>query len=123
VANVAERRTKEPDATAAPAGNREFATILAKLDAVLAEQHELRRLVHRMTVVVDVLQMPEAAQRLGVSPRTVERLAARCVFTDARSPERRLARVARLFFADELDVYRIEGERGVKRLREALGRN
>jgi hypothetical protein len=95
----------------------------AKLDAVLAEQHELRRLVHRMTVPVDVVLIDEAAKRIGTSRRTLERLTARGVFSDGRAPERRGAGSDRVYFADELEVYKHEGAKGVARLREELGRN
>jgi len=99
-----------------------MAEVLRKLDAVLTEQHELRRLVHRMTVPVDVLSRDQAAKRLGVSLHTLKRLTARAIFTDARSPERRSAGVNRVYYADEIDTYRSEGKKGVERLRKEFGR-
>lgn len=96
--------------------------ILAKLDAVLAEQHELRRLVHKLAVPVNVLDKAAAAARIGVSARTLERVTAAAVFTDARPPERRTAGTSRRYYADELDVYRSDGAAGVRRLRDQLGR-
>jgi hypothetical protein len=111
-----------PQPAAQPAGAADFAAVLAKLDAVIDGQHELRRLVHRMTVVVDVLSSPVAAKRLGVSVRTLERITARGIFTDARAPERRVPGADRVYFADEVQVYITDGERGVERLRKELGR-
>lgn len=112
-------------ATAAPsaAGTGDLTAVLAKLDAVLAEQHELRRLVHRMTVPVEVVSLAEAARRLSCSTKSVKRLHAGRLFTDGRPPEKRVAGADLVFYADEIDAYRADGERGVKRLREQLGRN
>jgi hypothetical protein len=106
-----------------PIGQADNAAILAKLDAVLAEQHSLRLLVHRLTVPVDVLNIEQAAARLAVSVRTMERLTARELFTDARPPGRRVARVPRVYYADELEIYRTEGEPGLREHRERFGRN
>lgn len=92
------------------------------LSAVLAEQHELRRLVHKMTVVVEVLTTEQAAARLGRHVNTLTRLAARRVFTDARPVGRQVMGSPRLYYADELEAYRSGGENGVKRLRKELGR-
>lgn len=119
------KRTHETalEVASKPLGASDMAAILAKLDAVLAEQHELRRLVHRMTVPVDVLSTGEAAKRLGCAGSTMERLAARSIFTDARAPERRVTGCPRIYYADEIDAYRAEGERGVNRIRDELGRN
>lgn len=100
-----------------------LADLAAKLDAVLAEQHELRRLVHRMTVPVSVLTTAQAAERIGRSERVLCTITARGVFTDGRSPQNRVKGAPRLYYADELDVYRSEGEAGVRRLRAALGRD
>lgn len=104
-------------------GTSEFAAILAKLDAVLQEQHELRRMVNRLTLPVEVVNIAEAARRIARSTRTVKSLVARGIFSDGRAPETRVRGADLVFFADEIEVYRIEGERGVKRLREQLGRN
>ncbi len=100
----------------------DLATIASKLDAVLFEQHQLRQLLHRMTVPVNVLSASQASSRLGVSASTLDRITARAVFTDARAPERRVKGAPRTYYADEIDVYRSEGEKGVKRLRVELGR-
>ncbi len=98
------------------------AAILAKLDAVLQEQHELKRLVHKLAAPVDVLHARQAAERIGRSTRTLERMLLSGVFTDGRAPGARTKGSPRLFFTDELDVYRLEGEAGVLRLRVELGR-
>lgn len=124
------RRKRKP-ATAAretttvprPMGAADTAAILAKLDAVLSEQHELRRLVHRITVPVEVCNLREAAKRLCRSTKWVKTLVARGVFTDGRSPDRRVGGADLIFYADEIDIYRTEGERGVNRLRTELGRD
>ncbi len=106
-----------------PIGGADFAMVIAKLDAVLTEQHELRRLVHRITVPVDVVNIAEAAKRLSRCKRTVKALVARGIFTDGRAPENRVRGADLVFFADEIEVYRTEGEKGVKRLRKELGRD
>lgn len=95
----------------------------AKLDAVLSELHELRRLVHRIAVPLETVTLTEAARRLCRSTKTVKRLHARRLFSDGRPPELRVAGADLVFFADEIDAYRLEGEMGVKRVRESLGRN
>ncbi len=100
----------------------DLAMIASKLDAVLLSQHKLQQLVHRMTVPVDVLSLDEAANRLCRSKSTVRLLHVRRVFTDGRAPERRIARSPLIFYADEIEAYRSEGEKGVKRLRVELGR-
>lgn len=94
----------------------------AKLDAVLSELHELRRLVHRIAVPLETVNLAEAARRLCRSTKTVKRLHARRLFSDGRPPELRVAGADLVFFADEIDAYRLEGEMGVKRVREELGR-
>lgn len=109
--------------TGAGAGAADGAAILARLDAILAEQHELRRLVHRMTVVTETINLKEAARRLSRSPDTVKGLAARGIFSDGRAPENRVAGAALVFYADEIEVYRADGRAGVERLRKELGRN
>jgi hypothetical protein len=123
---VARRTDKHSDRTAAtapaPAGGRDFAAVLAKLDIVIAEQHELRRLVHRMTVVTEVVNLKEAARRLSRTTRTVEKLFARNVFSDGRAPDNRVRGANLVFYADEVEVYRAEGVKGVARLRKELGR-
>lgn len=115
------KRAGQPVEPPAILPTRDVAEILAKLDAILTEQHELRRLVHRMTVPVEVCNLTEAARRLSRSTKWVKQLVARQVFTDGRPPGKRVAGADLLFLADELDVYRAEGERGVERLREDLG--
>lgn len=105
-----------------PAGAADNAAILAKLDAILTEQHELRRLVHRMAVVTETITIDEAARRLFRSRRSVENLAARQVFTDGRPPDKRVRGSPLVFYADEIEVYRSDGEAGVARLRKELGR-
>ena len=99
------------------------AAILAKLDAILQEQHAIRQLVRRLTVVTETISTAEAARRLSRSVSTVEQLVARGVFTDGRAPEKRVPGSARVFYADEVEVYRSDGEPGVARLRAELGRN
>lgn len=110
----------------APAGRGDFATVLAKLDAVLdavlAEQHELRRLVHKIAVPIQTVSLTEAAARLCRSTKWLKRVQARAVFTDGRPPDRRVAGADLVFFADEIEVYRLEGEPGVRRLRAEMGR-
>jgi hypothetical protein len=96
--------------------------VLAKLDVVIDGQHELRRLVHRMTVVTETIRIAEVARRLSRSTRTVESLVARRVFTDARPPDNRVQGADLVFYADEIEVYRTDGVRGVERLRKELGR-
>lgn len=93
-----------------------------KLDAVLTELHDLKRLFHRMLLPAEVVPTAEAARRLGCSRRHLVSLTARGVFTDGRPPSGRRPRVPRLYYADELDVYRAEDEAGVRRLRFGLGR-
>lgn len=105
------------------AGVSDNTAILAKLDVLIAEQHELRRLVHKLAVPVDVLLSRDAAKRIGVSLRTLEGLTSTGLFSDARAPERRGRGSPRTYFTDELDVYRTDGEVGVKRLRRELGRD
>lgn len=131
----ARRRANRPDAAEptrgahhdrvapGPAGAADMAKVLAKLDVVIAEQHELRRLVHRLTVVVDVVNIKEAARRLSRCVRTMKLLAARRIFTDGRAPENRVRGADLVFYADEIEVYKLEGAKGVARLREELGRN
>jgi hypothetical protein len=96
--------------------------LAAKLDAVLTELHDVKRVVYRLAVPVDVLTHAQAASRLGRSERTLSTLAARGVFTDGRAPGNRVKGAPRLYYADELDVYRAEGEAGLRHLRETLGR-
>lgn len=114
----------EPQRGSAPAplGAADFATVMAKLDAILAEQHELRRLVHKMTIVTETINLAEAARRLSRSEVTIRRLVARAIFSDGRAPENRKPGADLVFYADEIEIYRSEGEKGVKRLREHLGR-
>lgn len=99
-----------------------MATTEEKLDAVLTELHDLKRLFHRMLLPAEVVPTAEAARRLGCCTKTVNTLAVRGVFTDGRPPGKRVAGNARLYYADEIEVYRAEGEAGVRRLRFGLGR-
>lgn len=120
--------TEEPKAEPAvpptqKLGSNDNAEIHRKLDALLAEQHELRRLMHRMTVPVETLNLRETARRLSRSTKWVRRIQAKQVFTDGRPPELRVAGADLVFYADEIDVYRTDGEKGVARLRRELGRN
>jgi hypothetical protein len=101
--------------TAAPMTAADAAEIKAQL-------HDLRAMVARLCVPVDVLHTAEVARRLGRSVPTVNRLFARGVFSDARPPGTRRPGSDRLTFGDEVAVYLAEGEAGVRRLRESLGR-
>lgn len=100
----------------------QFAAIHAKLDVILAELHEFRRIINRLVLPAEVINVAEAARRLARSAKTLRLLHARRVFTDGRAPECRRAGSPLVFYADEIETYREEGERGVKRLREKLGR-
>ena len=84
--------------------------------------------VHRLEVLIrsklspPVEQMTLAhAARLGFPRRTLSRLVAAGVFTDDRAMRRSGAPVR--LYADELRVYRTDGEEGVMRLRRELGRD
>lgn len=103
-------------------GALDNAAILAKLDVVIAEQHELRRILHRLAVPVETINLAEAAKRLCRSTKWVKRIQVKRVFTDGRPRDRQVAGADLVFFADEIEVYRAEGEKGVKRLRHELGR-
>lgn len=93
-----------------------------QLNAVLAELHAIKRIVHRLAVPVDVLNSAAAAERLSRSVKTIKRLHARGIFTDGRAPGNRKPGADLVFLADEIEVYRAEGEAGVRRLRDELGR-
>jgi hypothetical protein len=97
-------------------------TVESKLDAILSELHDLRAHVYRLALPVDVLTQQQAAARLGKCSRTLHTLATRGVFSDGRAPGNRVKGSPRLYYADEIDVYRAEGEAGVRRLRGEVGR-
>jgi len=100
-----------------------LAAVVSKLDTILAELHEVRRAQSQFIVPVDVLTAAEAARRIGVSERTLRRrYVATGVLSDAREPGRRGTNSPRQFYADEIEVLKAEGEGGVRRLREQLGR-
>lgn len=94
----------------------------ADVAEIKAQLHDLRAMVARLCVPVDVLHTADVARRLGRSEKTVKRLFARGVFTDARPPGKRVAGSDRLTYADEVAAYLAEGEAGVRRVRQELGR-
>lgn len=94
----------------------------ARLDALATQLHRLTAMVARLCVPVDVIHTADVAKLLGRCEGTVKVLFARGVFTDARPPGRRGKGAPRLTYADEVTVYRAEGEAGVRRLRRELGR-
>jgi hypothetical protein len=99
-----------------------LAVIMAKIESLEATVHRLTNAVcNRLEVPADRLTLAEAAKRAGCSARTLEKVAARKVFTDHRRG--RTQGAARLYLADEIDVYAAEGEAAVIRYREQMGRN
>lgn len=76
-----------------------------------------------MSKTLERIDAAEAARRLGVSPRSLDRIQARGVFTVQRDSSGRMAK--RFFFADEIEAYLngnagsdgSDGERAVMALR------
>jgi hypothetical protein len=94
--------------------------LAAKVDALTATVDRLTRVI-QSRLAPPARQLTYAqAERLGFSRRALERAVSRGVFTDDR-PDKSGSRRVRLY-EDELGVYRSDGESGVRRLREELGR-
>lgn len=96
-------------------------TLAEKIDRLTAVVHQLERVVRgRLAPPTEVLDYDGIAAR-GWPRRTVERAAAAGVFSDRRSGKRQGSK--RLFLLDELEAFFVDGESGVRRLREAMGRD
>lgn len=98
--------------------------LAAKVDA-LAELMDAR--LHRLEAYIRSRLAPPARQltlaqaaKLGFPKRTLQRLIAAGVFTDDRGGKR--AGSACKLYEDELKEWRANGEAGVRRLRDELGR-
>jgi hypothetical protein len=106
---------------------------IARLEAAMREVTEQQRQVAdglfrlqqtvqcKVAAPAQVLDIHQAANRIGKSPRTLEKIAAKGVFTDGRPHDKRRGS-KRLFLGDEIDIYRAEGAQGVERLRKELAR-
>lgn len=107
----------------------DLAAVMAKLEELShqqeelsQQQHEMGMMLRKITVPTETINIREAAKRLTRSTKWVHNLHVRQVFTDGRAPELRTRGSALVFYADEIEVYRTEGEKGVARLRRELGR-
>lgn len=107
-------------ATAPPPDS--LAARFARLEeAVEIGLHRLETLIRaKLAPPVRQLRLAEAA-KLGFARRTLQRMVARRVFTDDRAGKRKGSPVK--LYEDELKVFRTDGEKGVLRLREELGRD
>jgi hypothetical protein len=99
-----------------------LAQLMAKLEVIMTLNHQVLRELQRLSTPVDLVDTEEAARRAGVSVRTLVRLTAMQVFTDGRPPEKRGTKAPRRYYADEVNLYRTEGEDGVRRFQEEQGR-
>lgn len=102
--------------------DRETEEIMKRLTIIEGQNHHLLRLVQQLSIPVEVMRCEQAAKCLGVSAKTLKRWAATGIFTDARPLEKQRTTVARVFFADEIEAYRGEGEAGVRRVQKVKGR-
>lgn len=98
------------------------ADVMAELQVVKSMLHDLTAILHRLAVPVQVLTTEQVAERLGRDVRTVHRLYAGGVFSDARPPGKRVKSSPRLTYADEVAAYTADGVNGVRRVQEQLGR-
>lgn len=96
--------------------------VIERLDAIEGFLVRIMKRLDQSSAPVARMTMPEVAEKLRVSVRTVERLCARCVFSDARGKQDRRHGCKRMLFSDEVQVYILEGAPAVKRFRKELGR-
>lgn len=94
----------------------------SRFNAVLAEQQRMVRLLYKIAMPVPVMTQAEAAKFFGRSTKWVRKRFADGTFSDTRPPDLRSRGANRGVFADEAEVYRAEGEDGLRRLKEIMGR-
>ena len=95
---------------------RGLAGKIAELTLVV---HRLEQTVRcRLEAPANLLTLEQAEKRCG---RTLDKANRARVFTDCRGGKTQGSK--RMYYADEIDVFKIDGAAGVKRLRNQLGRD
>ena len=93
-----------------------------KIERLETAVHQLTvALRTRLEVPAELLRIDAAAKRMGIAPSTLAKLSAKGIFTDNRAGKGQGS--TRLFYGDECDCYRHDGEQGVARYRAEMGRD